>query len=294
MPTLRFEIALVCALSLTACFNSNETTPTEPAPRTRVVVGGYVRSVEGAPVNGARVTLRKSSGSACVPTAYAGGLGGHPWLLIVASPPGLPARLVSAPDAPVCSTWGDNDVLTDASGRYEIRIDLSGTASTSCASGTIMSVEVAGFFMIEEQVALSCHSQLQTVDFEMHRAVVPVLLAPTTSDSIAQNLSLGNCSGYEVRFDWTDIEVPLATTQYRYRIQIQRAGLVSGTLDLPVGESEYLFRFCGFVPDQELEGMYQWRVRGEAPGRVGPWTELRPLSFAPCKRPNGSRCEDPE
>jgi hypothetical protein len=250
--------------------------------------------VDGAAVSGARVTLQKNFGNACVPTLRTVSLGGHPWLLMVGSTGrGFSGKAASL-DGPVCTSWGNTDVLTDAAGRYEIRIDLSGTPSTDCASGTVMSVEVNGYFAIEEPVILSCHSQPQTVDFELHPAVSPILLAPTTFDPVPQNLSLGNCSGYEVLFDWTDIEVPLATIENRYRVQLRRAGQLQGPLDTPVSESHYLFRYCGFVPDQELDGAFQWRVRGETQRRIGPWTDFRDLTFAPCRRSNNTRCEDPE
>jgi hypothetical protein len=131
------------------------------------------------------------------------------------------------------------------------------------------------------------------------RGIPPTLFAPDSGARIRQNDSTIGCPyhqfrgrGFEIRFDWSDVERPAGTAGYQ--LFVKKVTAQYPVFDGFVGASELVFTQCNaFVIDRNLEG-WEWKVRAvDSTGAPGVWSESRPFSFAPCRHADGASCTAP-
>jgi hypothetical protein len=131
------------------------------------------------------------------------------------------------------------------------------------------------------------------------RGIPPTLFAPDSGARIRQNDSTIGCPyhqfrghGFEIRFDWSDVERSGGTAGYH--LFVKKVTAQYPVFDGFVGTSELVFTQCNaFVIDRNLEG-WEWKVRAvDSAGAMGVWSESRSFSFAPCRHADGASCMAP-
>ena len=138
-----------------------------------------------------------------------------------------------------------------------------------------------------------------TTQFPGTRGIAPVLVAPDSGARVRQNDSSIGCPfhefrgyGFQIVFDWTDVEEPGGTLGYH--LFVKKTSALYPVFNDIVYASELVFTQCNaFVIDRNLEG-WEWKVRAvNSAGETDVWSASRPFSFAPCRHADGARCTAP-
>jgi hypothetical protein len=122
---------------------------------------------------------------------------------------------------------------------------------------------------------------------------VPVLRHPVAGYTVPQNDPRTGCPshptrgyGYAMVFGWNAVRGVTA-----YQLFAKKNTALFPIIDVMVSDTKYVTVSCnGFVIDGNLDG-WSWQVRALSPsGTPGPWSEVRPFSFLPCRLESGSAC----
>lgn len=122
------------------------------------------------------------------------------------------------------------------------------------------------------------------------------LTTPVANGLIPQNVTGLGCDphdtrgyGFRIRFEW-GTNGPEADGA-EYHLFAKRSGARYPIVDELVTETTFTETSCNtFVADPNLED-WEWKVRTIAPdGTPGPWSEVRPFHFEPCRLEDGRPC----
>jgi len=136
--------------------------------------------------------------------------------------------------------------------------------------------------------------------------VAITLTNPASGYVIPQNNTAIGCtadpnrgSGFQVVFNWSATGINpkynLLSQIDGYRLVLQHFGSTSPALDVvvPASQNTYTDTACGaFVIDSNLTN-WTWQVSAVKGGSSKGDSELRPISFAPCRLANGAPCTAP-